>query len=318
MILNTGARTDTVQYFSEWLLNRFKEGYVYTRNPLFPNKVVRYELSPDKIDVVLFCSKNYAPVLPRLHEITDKYRTYFYYTITAYGKDVEPGVPSVDESIKTLVALSEKVGKQRVAWRYDPVLLTDKYTVEVHERTFEYMAERLAPHIDRCIFSFVEMYKKLQTNMPEIIPLTENDKNDIARRLGGIAKKYGIHIQTCGTDGDYSAYGIHCSGCATLEILGNANGCEFASVKHNGMRNGCHCIESRDIGAYDTCLNGCKYCYANKSPKRAKNNYRLHDPSSPILLGKLQPTDEIIAGNQKSLIRSKAKQASFFDLDDGT
>lgn len=115
MILNTGARTDTVQYFSDWLFRRFKEGYVCARNPLFPNKVIRYELSPEKIDAVLFCSKNYAPALSRLHEITDKYRTYFHYTVTAYGKDVEPGVPSVDESIKTLAELSRTVGRQRVA-----------------------------------------------------------------------------------------------------------------------------------------------------------------------------------------------------------
>ncbi len=106
MILNTGARTDTVQYFTPWLLKRFEEGYVYTRNPLFPNKVTRYELSPDKIDVVMFCSKNYAPILPRLHEITDRYRTYFHYTITAYGKDIEPGVPSIDDSIATLIELT--------------------------------------------------------------------------------------------------------------------------------------------------------------------------------------------------------------------
>ena len=136
MILNTGARTDTAQYFGEWLLRRFEEGFVYTRNPLFPNKVTRYELSPDKIDAVLFCSKNYAPILPRLHEITDKYRTYFHYTITAYGKDVEPGVPSIDESIETLIALSKAVGKQKVTWRYDPVLLTKQYTIDVHANTF--------------------------------------------------------------------------------------------------------------------------------------------------------------------------------------
>ena len=196
MILNTGARTDTVQYFSDWLLKRFEEGFVYTRNPLFPNKVTRYELSPEKIDLVLFCSKNYAPILPRLHEITDKYRTYFHYTITAYGKDVEPGVPSIDESIDTLIALSGQVGKQRVAWRYDPILLTDKYTVTAHEKTFAYMAEKLAPYIDRCIFSFVEMYKKLQTNMPELVPLTERDKDRLAETLGSVAAQLGIHIQT--------------------------------------------------------------------------------------------------------------------------
>ena len=134
MILNTGARTDTVQYFSEWLFRRFREGYVYTRNPLFPHKVTRYELSPDRIDCVLFCSKNYAPVLSRLHEITDRYRTYFHFTITAYGREreIEPGVPSIDDSVGTLKMLSALVGRQRVAWRYDPVLLTREYTIERH------------------------------------------------------------------------------------------------------------------------------------------------------------------------------------------
>ena len=89
MIINTGGRCDTVQYYSEWLLNRFKEGFVYSRNPFYPSKVSKYELSPDKIDCVVFCSKNYEPILERLHEITDKYNTYFHYTITAYEEDIE-------------------------------------------------------------------------------------------------------------------------------------------------------------------------------------------------------------------------------------
>ena len=232
MILNTGARTDTVQYFSEWLLKRFEEGYVCTRNPLFPNKVTRYELSPDKIDAVMFCSKNYAPILPRLREITDKYRTYFHYTITAYGKDLEPGVPSLDESIQTLTELEAIVGKKRVAWRYDPVLLTGTYTIERHFDTFAYLAEKLAPHVDRCIFSFVEPYKKLETNMPELIPMTRADKDRLAEGLGRIAAGHRLWLQTCGTNGDYSQYGIHASGCATLEILGRANACEFRELKH--------------------------------------------------------------------------------------
>ncbi|MDE6598111.1 MAG: DUF1848 domain-containing protein [Clostridia bacterium] len=314
MILNTGARTDTVQYYSEWLLNRFAEGYVLTRNPLFPNKVTRYELSPDKIDLVMFCSKNYAPILPRLKEITDKYRTYFHYTITAYGKDVEPNVPDIDTSIQTLIKLASIVGKERIAWRYDPVLLTEKYTVEKHFETFEYMAKRLAPFIDRCIFSFVEMYKKLQRNMPELIPLTEEDKLKLAERLGEIAGRYGIHIQTCGTNGDYTKYGIHASGCATLEILGKANSCEFKELKHKGLREGCHCIESRDVGAYDTCPNGCRYCYANNDMAKVKENYKRHNPKSPLLIGEVLPTDTVIQGNQKSFIISSASQVSIFDV----
>ncbi len=303
MILNTGGRTDTVQYYTDWLLRRFEEGYVLTRNPLFPSKVQRYELSPDKVDCVVFCSKNYRPILPRLHEITDSFPTYFHYTITAYGKDIEPGVPSIKESMETLIDLSRLVGKQRIAWRYDPVLLTKEYTIERHLETFEEMAGVLAPYIDRCIFSFVEMYKKLETNMPELIPLSQEDMNTLAKGLGSIAQKYGIHIQTCGTNGDYTPYGIHSSGCMTLDILGNANGIVFKNLKHKGLRQGCHCIESRDIGAYDTCLNGCKYCYANKNPKKAFENYKYHDPSSPLLLGHVKLEDTIIQGAQKSFLK---------------
>lgn len=167
MIINTGSRTDTVQYYSDWLLKRFEEGFVYSRNPMFQNKVTKYELDPKVLDCVVFCSKNYEPILNRLTEITDKFNTYFHYTITAYGKDIEPNVPSIDESIETLIKLSEIVDKQRIAWRYDPILLTEKYTKNVHYEIFDYMSEKLSPYIDRCIFSFVEMYKKLRTNMPK-------------------------------------------------------------------------------------------------------------------------------------------------------
>lgn len=302
MIINTGARTDTVQYYTNWLLNRFREGYVLTRNPMFPNKVSRYELSPDKVDCVVFCSKNYKPILSNLHEITDRFHTYFHYTITAYGKDIEPGVPDISESMQTLIALSEQVGKERVSWRYDPVLLTKHYTIETHLLTFEKMAKILAPHIDRCIFSFVEMYKKLEANMPELILMTGQHKDILARGLGEIAKKYGIYLQTCGTNGDYSRYGIHPSGCMTLDILGKANGIQFKNLKHKGMRQGCHCIESRDIGAYDTCMNGCKYCYANKYPQKAFENYKYHDKTSPLLLGHVKQDDIITQSPQKSFL----------------
>lgn len=303
MIINTGGRTDTVQYYNDWLLNRFNEGYVLSRNPLFPNKVTRYELSPDAVDCVVFCSKNYEPILDNITQITDRFNTYFHYTITAYGQDVEPRVPSIEESMQTLIELSEKVGKQRVTWRYDPVLLTEKYTVSRHLETFEKMAKILAPYIDRCIFSFVEMYKKLQVNMPEIIMMSEENMDVLARGLGAAANKYGIHIQTCGTNGDFSKYGIHPSGCMTLDILEKANGVTFKDLKHKGMRQGCHCIESRDIGAYDTCMNGCKYCYANKNPQKAFENYKLHDPNSPLLLGELKETDIVQQGAQKSFLK---------------
>ncbi len=302
MILNTGGRTDIVQYYSEWLLNRFNEGVVYSRNPFYPNKVTRYFLTPDKIDCVVFCSKNYEPILERLSEITEKFNTYFFYTITAYGKDVEPNVPAIDKSIETLFKLEKIVGKNRIAWRYDPVLLTENYTINYHLNTFEDMAQKLSGHIDRCIFSFVEMYKKLSLNMPEIITLNDEQKLLLAKVLGSIAQKYKIKLQTCATNIDYTNFGIQTSGCMTLDILGKANGVKFKDLKHRGMRKNCNCIETKDIGAYDTCPNGCKYCYANSTPKRALENYKLHDKNSLILLGKINDSDIIQQGNQKSFL----------------
>ena len=306
MIINTGGRTDTVQYFTDWLLKRFAEGYVLSRNPLFPNKVTRWELTPETVDCVVFCSKNYRPILARIREITDRFRTYCHYTITAYGRDVEPGVPSIAESMETLAELASIVGPHRVAWRYDPVLLTRTYTIERHKETFACMAERLAPHIDRCIFSFVEMYKKVETNMPELVPLNDAYKNELAESLGATAARFGITLQTCGTNGDYSRFGIHSSGCMTLDILGRANGISFRKLKHNGIRAGCHCIETHDIGAYDTCLNGCKYCYANQNPRKAFENFKFHDPASPLLLGRLKPDDIVTPGVQKSFLANSA------------
>ncbi|NMM65826.1 DUF1848 domain-containing protein [Clostridium sp. P21] len=302
MIINTGGRTDIVQYYTKWLLKRFEEGYVYSRNPLFPSKVTRYELTSDKVDCVVFCSKNYKPILSYIRHINDGFHTYFYYTITAYGKDVEPGVPSIEESMNTLIELSQLVGKQKVAWRYDPILLTEKYTIQTHLETFENMAKRLSPYVERCIFSFVEMYKKLEYNMLELVSLTDIDKQQLAKGLGKIAAKYGLYIQTCGTNGDFQQYGIHPSGCMTLKILGEANSIVFRELKHKGMRQGCHCIESRDIGAYDTCMNGCKYCYANKRPEKAFENFQYHDSESPLLLGHLKDTDMVKSGLQKSFL----------------
>lgn len=311
MILNTGSRTDTIQYYTEWLLKRFEQGFVYSRNPMFPNKVTKYELDPQTLDCIIFCSKNYEPILPYIKNITDKFNTYFHYTITAYNKDIEPNVPTIDKSIETLIKLSNIVGKQRIAWRYDPILLTKKYSKELHYKTFDYIAQKLSSHIDRCIFSFVEMYKKLKTNMPEIILLTNEDKIEIAKNIGLIAKKYNMIIQTCATETNYEEFGILHSGCLTAEILGQANNVKFKSIKHSGNRKNCQCIENRNIGDYDTCPNGCKYCYANQNPEIAKINYQKHNPNFDLILGNLQDTDEIQLSNQKSLI-IKCEQQKLF------
>lgn len=313
MILNVGARTDVVNHYGKWLTNRFREGFLYTRNPLFPNRVTRYELSPEKIDAVVFCSKNYEPFLDGLKEIAGTYRVYCHYTVTAYDKDIEPNVPDVERSLKTLLQVEEIVGSNRLAWRYDPVLLTEKYTIDRHFETFKKMAKKLSGHVDRCIFSFVEMYINLQKNLPELIPMTDDDKKTLATGLAAIAKENGILLQACGNNGDFRSYGVENSGCITLDILGKANGCSFRQMKHEGIRRGCQCIESRDVGWYNTCPNLCRYCYANNVADKVRENVLLHDPESPILIGHLNESDSVLQGKQPSFLRSDGKQISLFD-----
>ena len=222
-------------------------------------------------------------------------------------------MPGIAESMETLKELASIVGSRRVAWRYDPVLLTRTYSIERHKDTFARMAAELAPYIDRCVFSFVEMYRKVERNMPELVPLNDAYRNELAEFLGATAARHGFPIQICGTDGDYSRFGIRSSGCMTLDILGRANGVQFRKLKHNGIRAGCHCIETHDIGAYDTCLNGCKYCYANRNPRKAFENFKYHDPKSPLLLGHLRPEDIVTPGAQRSYI---AKSSSPSRRDD--
>ncbi len=313
MILSVSARTDVVQYYTDWLMNRFREQTVYARNPIFPNRITQYDLRPSAVDAIVFCSKNYAPLLPYVPKLVRDFRTCFHYTITAYGKDVEPNVPSIGESIDTLLRLSSLAGANRVVWRYDPVLLTATYTPEVHFKTFGRIARFLRGKVRGCIFSFVDMYAKLQSNMPEIIPLDRAGKCALAKGLGEIAAACGIPLQTCADEADYSEFGILRKGCVTLSDLGDANGCKFREIRHSGNRMGCACVPMRDIGAYDSCPNGCKYCYANTSAERVRINRAMHDPASPLLIGRPYAEDRIMKGVQTSFLKNNGNQLSLFD-----
>ena len=312
MIINVGGRTDIVNYYTPWLLNRLEEGYAYSRNPFARENVYKLSLKSEDVDCLLFCSKNYQPILKHIGGIDEKYNILCNYTITAYDKDIEPKVPSINQSIKTLKRLSDIVGVNKILWRYDPILLSEKYTVEKHLETFEYMAEKISPLVYRCIFSFVDMYKKVEENMPEIIPFTDEDKVKLLKGIGEISKKYNLYTQTCATNESYEKYGIHAAGCTTREILEQAHNVVYKNVKGTGIRENCHCIPSRDIGAYNSCLSECKYCYANRKPDIPKKVIKMHNEKSPLLLGQLKENDRLIETKIVSYI--EPKQTTLFDF----
>jgi len=306
MLINVGARTDITHYYSEWFMNRIREGYALSRNPLFPNKVSKYILDPSVVDCIIFCTKNPKPIMDKVDEIRERgFKMYFNVTITSYGKDIEPRVPDYHEMIEAFRELSKTVGKNNVCWRYDPVFLTSQYTIAHHLKCFDEMAKEIAPYTNFCIFSFVEMYKKLATTFPQLKGVSKEEKKTLLHGLGMISKKYHLRLQTCGDDNDYSEYGIFRSGCITNPIIEKAIGQELKALKVKPSRKGCGCIPSNDIGAYNTCPSGCRYCYATIDANLARKNYKMHNPNSPLLIGELRPGDVV----------TEAKQVSFLNPD---
>lgn len=286
MILNVSSRTDIVHYFTPWFLNRLREGRVVVPNPEVPHLAAELGLTQKSVQAIVFCSKDYRPLLPHLSRLLKDWPLYCHFTITPYGRDIEPGVPSVRESMATLREMARLIGHRSIAWRYDPVLINGTYTVGRHLRDFAAMAAELAPFIDRCIFSFIDFYGGVRRSLPGLLPVTPKDMDTLAAGFGQTARRCGFPIQTCGPAGDFSRFGIGPSGCITADILEKACGLCFEGLKPGHRRRGCGCVQTVDVGIYDTCPAGCRYCYANRNPGRAALALSAHNPASPLLFGR--------------------------------
>lgn len=302
MIINTGSRTDSPAYFSQWFFNRIKEGYVYVRNPYYPNKVMKYKLTPDEVDCIAFCTKNPEPMLPRIHEL-NKFRQFWFVTITPYGKEIEPNVPDKEKVMETFKKLSRIIGLEKIGWRYDPIFITNKYTVENHIENFEKIASELAGFTHDCVISFIDLYEKTKRNFPGIKEVTKEQRFEIAKEFVHIGKKYNIQIKTCVEGQELSKYGVDCSGCMTKSVIEHAMGNNLKVPQKKSTRSGCNCLFGNDIGVYNTCGHSCVYCYANYDKKTVMDNMKMHNPNSPFLIG----------GNINDDIVKDAKQKSFID-----
>jgi len=307
MIISASRRTDIPALYPEWFMNRLREKYVMVPNPYNRKKVSKIRLTPDVVDCIAFWSKNPEPLVPYLREI-DKmgYDYYFQMTITDYGEDLEPGVPGMEESMATFLLLSEKVGKDRIDWRFDPIVLTEKYSLDYHAEKFETMCQWLHNATERCVISFMDSYGK--DSYPELEP---EEMEEAAERLSGIAAKYGLPLYTCAEKIDLSRYGIRHGACIDKDRIGKLLGYRLDVKKAPGQRAQCRCVDSIDIGMYNTCINGCRYCYATGSPGSARKKYEQHDPDSPILIGHLKG-DEIVM--EKNMYSNADFQISLFDL----
>lgn len=311
MILSVSRRTDVPSYYSKWFLNRIKEGFLYVRNPMNPKQISRIDLSPEVVDCIVFWTKNPAPMLEGLDELA-AYSYYFQFTLTGYGKDVECNIPHKKEQmIPIFQRLSEKIGAKRVVWRYDPILFNETYSPEYHLKAFEQIAIALKGYTKKCVISFVDEYAKNRKSMQalKVYQLPERELGDFVRKLGIIAKENEMVIASCAEYMNLEPYGVVPSSCIDKELIEELIGCKLKASKDKGQRPECGCVESVEVGAYNTCKNGCKYCYANHSPESVAENCRKYDVNSPQLCGSVTQEDVITVRRLKSL---KEGQLSLF------
>ena len=309
MILSASRRTDIPNYYSEWFYNRIREGFLYVRNPMNAHQISRIDISPDVVDCIVFWTKNPEPMMARLDEIK-AYPYYFQFTLTGYGTDVERGVPHKRKvMIPVFRKLSERIGRERVVWRYDPILFTPKYTPEYHVHAFREIAGSLKGYTEKCVISFVDLYAKIMRSM-ESLGTYEIDRDSLvkfAENLSGIAAENDMEIASCAEEMDLRQWGIGHNSCIDRGLIERLIGCKIRGSKDQGQRAGCGCMESVEIGTYHTCKNGCVYCYANQGRDDGRDRYR---PDSPLLCGEIMEGDKVTVRKVKSL---REQQLSLFD-----
>lgn len=291
MIISASRRTDIPAFYSEWLLNRLKEGYALIPNPRNPNRLGRVSLAPENVDCIAFWTKNPIAMLDKLWQLDSMgYSYYIQFTLTPYDKTIETNLPPKRELLRTFTQMSKRIGAKRSVWRYDPIIVDVKHGVGWHTGRFAEMCEILQTHTERCFLSFVDQYKSLHNKFRA---LTKDEMAGIASGFSEVAGKYNIALYTCAEGIDLSRYGIRHGACVDRGLIERIIGRPITAKNDANQRVACCCIESVDIGAYDTCPHGCAYCYATSSPKTVSRRAAAHDPHAPMLTG-YPRGDEII------------------------
>lgn len=313
MIISASRRTDIPAFYSQWFFNRIKEGFVYVPNPFNPKMISKVNMQSSVVDCIVFWTKNPKPMIEKLDLLQD-YKYYFQFTLNPYGSEIENNLPSIQQRIDIFKQLSDKIGKEKVIWRYDPILTNATYSVAFHKEMFAMIAEGLQDHPQRCMLGFIDHYKHIRTEVGRfnIRPLRKEEIDEMAVSFRKTIDTFpGIELDTCTVKVDLSCMGIPGGLCVDKKLIEKITGYPISAKKDKNQRDICNCIESIDIGMYESCLNGCIYCYAIKGNyQTAKHSYMRHDKNSPMLIG--YPEEDAIIKDR--VMRSlRDDQYSLFD-----
>lgn len=299
-IISASRSTDIPAFYAEWFVKRLNAGFIKWINPF--NKQTQY-VSLQKVKAIIFWTKNPKPLinfLPELDAHGIKY--YFQFTVNDYEEEgLEPGVPPLLERIETFKLLSNLVGKDLVIWRFDPLIRSDKVSIQNLVEKINRVGELLAPYTSKLVFSFADItrYRHVQLNLKknniEFIEFSNDEIEEIGFNISKICTKFGIQAATCGEAVDLSQFNIIHNKCiddrllkkitrydqGILKELGASDECQLSLfentskkqyIKDPGQRKECGCALSKDIGQYNTCRHLCLYCYANYSKDTVVRN----------------------------------------------
>jgi len=306
VIISASRATDIPTFYADWFVLRWEVGYLKWTNP-FNNKPLYVSFANTRL--VVFWTKNPRPMFKYLDYLDKNIPNYYFqYSLNDYDKEgYEAKVPNVESRIKTFIELSNRLGKKRVVWRYDPLLLTKEIDVEELLRRVKKIGDQLHPYTEKLVFSFADIatYKKVQNNLNKdqvpYIEFTPETMDAFAKGIAEINKEWGLELGTCSEKIDLEQYSIVHNKCIDddlmielfsedkelMEFLGveieepslfesERKITKKRNLKDKGQREDCGCVMSKDIGQYNTCPHECNYCYANTSKELAKKNYKIH------------------------------------------
>jgi DNA repair photolyase len=315
MIISASRRTDIPAFYAEWFIKRIREGYLFVQNPRNAHKYTKVNLSKDAVDAIVFWTKNPYPILKHLDELSLLgYKFYFQFTLNGYPPVIESSVPQFDEIISIFKRLSSKIGAEKVIWRFDPIIISDITTEEYIIKNFERIAGLLRNHTNKVVISFADFYKKVTKNFDKVkhetgiefydVNLNIEQINRISTLLAQIAQNNSMQIFSCSEEYDLSRFGIQHGKCIDDDLLKQLFGVVLKTSKDKSQRDACGCVQSQDIGQYNSCIHDCVYCYANFNKHVSHRNKTMHDPNSPFLIGEGKPKEieKIKKGEQMKLL----------------
>jgi len=308
MIISASRRTDIPAFYAQWFINRIRAGWCQVPNPLNYNQLSYISLRPEDVDAIVFWSKNPAPIVNYLSELdTRGFRYYFQFALNDYPRVLEPGIPSLDQRIRTFHKISNQLEPVRVIWRYDPIIISNRTPPSFHIDKFSNIAAALKGYTRRVMVSLVDFYKKTDRRLSTLESkgfLFDREAADsqsvwdLLKDLSAIAKHNEMDIFTCAEERDFSNAGVPPGRCIDGELLYRLWSLQGHTKKDPTQRAACLCVVSKDIGINDTCIHGCPYCYSTQNLAVAKRRYSEHDPESPVMWGKARELSEAEKAHQ--------------------